>query len=252
MKQRFCIIAGTGMEPLAEDFQYQKSSKIRSDTPWGQVPIRHISHENVEIFLIDRHHSDEIGKRKPPHNINYKANIHAAKSLEPDLIISVNSVGTMVEEFPPGSVGLVSDVLDLSSVPMTFFDDTATHADRTSCFSEFHMKKINQCPENGLSSFTGIVSAQSSGPQFETPAEITALRALGAHVVGMTLGPESRLISEVGVPHIALCCTSNWAAGQTPNDPLAPIDHEIVSSQANATRSILVGCIECLFATTRI
>ena len=153
----------------------------------------------------------------------------------------------MVEEFPPGSVGLVSDVLDLSSGPMTFFDDTATHADRTSCFSEFHMEKINQCPENGLSSFTGIVSAQSSGPQFETPAEITALRALGAHVVGMTLGPESRLISEVGVPHIALCCSSNWAAGQTPNDPLAPIDHEIVSSQANATRSILVGCIECLF-----
>ena len=108
------------------------------------------------------------------------------------------------------------------------------------------MEKINQCPENGLSSFTGIVSAQSSGPQFETPAEITALRALGAHVVGMTLGPESRLISEVGVPHIAFCCSSNWAAGQTPNDPLAPIDHEIVSSQANATRSILVGCIECL------
>ena len=51
MKQRFCIIAGTGMETLAEDFQYQNSSKIRSDTPWGQVPIKHISHENVEIFL---------------------------------------------------------------------------------------------------------------------------------------------------------------------------------------------------------
>ncbi|MEC7664812.1 MAG: MTAP family purine nucleoside phosphorylase [Candidatus Thermoplasmatota archaeon] len=247
MKQRFCIIAGTGMEPLAEDFRYQSSSEIRSDTPWGQVPIRHLSHEEVEIFLIDRHHSDLTGKRTPPHNINYRANIHAAKSLDPDLIISVNSVGTMVEDFPPGSVGLVSDVLDLSSRPMTFFDDVATHADRTSCFSEYHMEKIKQYPERGLSTFTGIVSAQSSGPQFETPAEITALRALGAHVVGMTLGPESRLISEIGVPHIALCCSSNWAAGQTPNDPYAPIDHEIVSSQASATRSILVGCIECLF-----
>ena len=97
MKQRFCIIAGTGMEPLAEDFRYQSSSEIRSDTPWGQVPIRHLSHEEVEIFLIDRHHSDLTGKRTPPHNINYRANIHAAKSLNPDLIISVNSVGTMVE-----------------------------------------------------------------------------------------------------------------------------------------------------------
>ncbi|GIR34319.1 MAG: hypothetical protein CM15mP48_0030 [Candidatus Poseidoniales archaeon] len=29
-----CIIAGTGMEP-SEDFRYQSSWEIRSDTPWA-------------------------------------------------------------------------------------------------------------------------------------------------------------------------------------------------------------------------
>ena len=38
--------------------------------------------------------------------------------------------------------------------------------------------------------------AQCIGPQFESPSEIDALVRLGADVVGMTLGPESRLIAE--------------------------------------------------------
>ena len=45
--------------------------------------------------------------------------------------------------------------------------------------------------------------AQCIGPQFRSPSEIDALvRLAGADVVGMTLGPESRLIAgEPGIPH---------------------------------------------------
>jgi purine nucleoside phosphorylase len=61
----------------------------------------------------------------------------------------------------------------------------------------------------------------------------------------MTLGPESRLMSERGIPHVALSCCSNWAAGRTPGSPDAAIDHEAVDAVA-ATMSERVG--DCMMA----
>jgi purine nucleoside phosphorylase len=66
---------------------------------------------------------------------------------------------------------------------------------------------------------------------------------LGAHVVGMTLGPEQRLVSETGVAHISLACSSNWAAGRTPGNPDAPINHEAVDEMASQMRDLVSYCI---------
>ena len=81
---------------------------------------------------------------------------------------------------------------------------------------------------------------------FESPAEISALERLGADTVGMTLGPESRLISESGIPHVALACSSNWAAGRDPTDPRANIDHHSVDRLASTMRELVTYCIKSL------
>ena len=88
--------------------------------------------------------------------------------------------------------------------------------------------------------------AQCVGPQFESPSEIDALEMLGAHVVGMTLGPEQRLVSETGVAHVSLPCSSNWAAGRTPGDPDAEINHEAVDETASQMRDLVSSCILAL------
>ena len=67
--------------------------------------------------------------------IEHRAVVHAIRSVNPDLIVSVNSVGTMIESLPPGRVGVVTDVLDLSSKAITFHSSDAVHADRTNSFS---------------------------------------------------------------------------------------------------------------------
>ena len=90
--------------------------------------------------------------------------------------------------------------------------------------------------------------AQCVGPQFESPSEIDALVRLGADVVGMTLGPESRLIAETGIPHVAISCSSNWAAGRTPGDPSAEINHHAVDAMAANLRARVRNCIEALQA----
>ena len=246
---RIAVICGTGMGAFSTTLEATSKStsiSILADSRWGSVPVSVMNHELGQVFVIDRHHSNEEA-RTPPHEIEHRANVHAAASSTPDLIVSVNSVGSMLESMPPGTVGIASDILDLSIKPWTFHDEDAIHADRTRPFDS----RFSSVCEEVLTEMQGrspkdLVVAQCVGPQFESPSEIDALERLGAHVVGMTLGPEQRLISETGIAHVSLPCSSNWAAGRTPGEPDAEINHAEVDEMASQMRDLVSSCIIAL------
>jgi purine-nucleoside phosphorylase len=52
-----------------------------------------------------------------------------------------------------------------------------------------------------------------TGPSYETPAEIRALRSLGADAVGMSTVPELQEASRLGLPATAVSLITNKAAG---------------------------------------
>ena len=248
---RIAVLCGTGMSAFTSELasmQGATSDALRIDSNWGQVPATLVGLPEGELLLIDRHHSDD-GSRTPPHMIEHRANVHAAASCQPDLVVSINSVGTMREDMPPGTIAVAGDVLDLAERPWTFHDDDASHADRTSPFDSAASEACVRAIEvsQGIAP-SGIVVAQCIGPQFESPSEIDALERLGADVVGMTLGPESRLMSERGIPHVALSCCSNWAAGRTPGSPDAAIDHEAVDVVAGTMSERVGDCMMALLA----
>ncbi len=58
----------------------------------------------------------------------------------------------------------------------------------------------------------GIYAAMP-GPSYETPAEIRMLRAIGAHVVGMSLIPEAIGAGHAGAEVLAIAVVTNPAAG---------------------------------------
>ncbi len=245
---RIAVICGTGMSAFSSTLETttSTSSTMLAESNWGEVPISSVTHELGQVFVIDRHHSNDES-RTPPHAIEHRANVHAASSCKPDLIVSVNSVGSMIESMPPGAVGTTRDILDLSIKPWTFHDDDAIHADRTRPFDQRYSSVCETVLiERQGTSPTGLVVAQCVGPQFESPSEIDALQRLGAHVVGMTLGPEQRLVSETGIAHVSLVCSSNWAAGRTPGKPDAEINHEEVDAMASQMRDLVSTCITAL------
>ncbi len=245
---RIAVLCGTGMSALASEMAQNSAdaTEIRIDSQWGEVPATLVDTGSGEVLFIDRHHSPGRA-RTPPHEIEHRANVHAAAAVGPDLILSINSVGTMREDLSPGSIGVAGDVLDLAIRPWTFFDEDATHADRTTIFDESASRIcVESLSASQSEAVSGLVVAQCVGPQFESPAEIDALVRLGADVVGMTLGPESRLVAETGIPHAALSCSSNWAAGRTPGDPNAKIDHHAVDAMAATLRANVQMCISAL------
>jgi len=64
----------------------------------------------------------------------------------------------------------------------------------------------------GLDIKKGIY-AYTKGPQYETPAEIRALKTMGADAVGMSTVPEAVVATHCGIRVAAVSCISNLAAG---------------------------------------
>jgi purine nucleoside phosphorylase len=251
---RIAVLCGTGMKSLVDALP--SSSKligqesIRIDSPWGEVPseiIRFTGQDgsNHEIAIVQRHHG--AGVVTPPHRIEHRANVHAVLSFEPEFVVSINSVGSMREDLPPGYIGVAKHTLDFTGKVWTFHDDDAIHADMTSHFDSELSELVISALNSSQDVVPHVVVAQMTGPQFETPAEINALKAMGADVVGMTLAAEAKLIAEKGCKHLGLSVSSNWAAGQTPGDESAEIDHHAVEGLASTVHGRLWSAIfSCL------
>lgn len=68
----------------------------------------------------------------------------------------------------------------------------------------------------------------SSGPTYETPAEVRAYQQWGADAVGMSTAPEAMLANAVGLRVAGLSCISNYAAGIIDQ----PLTHKEVTETA--------------------
>ena len=85
---------------------------------------------------------------------------------------------------------------------------------------------------------TGTYAALT-GPCYETPAEIRALRQMGADAVGMSTAREAEAAHALGMEVAALSCITNKAAGLG----YGPLDHTEVLQTAAAPADRLADLI---------
>src|SRR5476651_1044889 len=85
------------------------------ETSYGPVTYK----AKGDFALINRH---GYAFPLPPHSINYRANIRALADLGFKDVVSLNSVGSLTTEIPPGSIVSCSDYVCLQQGPATFFD----------------------------------------------------------------------------------------------------------------------------------
>ncbi len=145
-----------------------------------------------------------------------------------DLILT-NAAGSLRPDIQPGDLMLLSDHINFSGlnpligeatdrrfVPMTDAHDPALRA------------ALRKAAEAENVPLPEGVYAWYSGPSFETPAEIRAIRTLGADAVGMSTVPEVILARFLGLRVAAVSVITNMAAGLSDEN----ISHEHTKAMA--------------------
>jgi len=91
----------------------------------------------------------------------------------------------------------------------------------------------------GLRAMEGVY-AFSSGPVYETPAEVRAYAHMGADVVGMSTVPEAVFAHACGIRVAGLSLVSNLAAGISPE----PLSHADVMHASEAAKPAMAALID--------
>ncbi len=172
-------------------------------TPYGDVTYK----TKGDFALINRH---GYAFPLPPHSINYRANIRALADLGYQDIVSLNSVGSLKKELPPGTFVSCSDYVCIQQGPMTFFDQELKGGAPGIANNLIPMLIEKLAPEFTIQ--PGKVYVQFRGPRFETKAEIRIVKDWG-DVVGMTAAHEADLCTEIGLRYNSLALIDNYANG---------------------------------------
>jgi purine-nucleoside phosphorylase len=102
----------------------------------------------------------------------------------------------------------------------------------------------NVARARGIALHEGVYAAVT-GPCYETPAEIRALRTWGADAVGMSTAREAQAAADLGMECAAVSCITNRAAGLS----TGPINHEEVLATAAAQAERLAEVLEGFIAS---
>ena len=132
-------------------------------------------------------------------------------------LVTTNAAGGVNTSFRTGDLMLISDHLNFFGGNPLFGPNDDRMGPRFPDLSAAYHPASNQ-RLMGIAKAQGIdlkqgIYAMLSGPSYETPAEIRALRALGADAVGMSTVPEVIAAAHMGVRVTAISCITNLAAG---------------------------------------
>ncbi len=237
------IIGGTGLAMMEALRDAALQPVI---TPFGPALVRRAIIGDTRLSFIARH---GIEGAVPPHRVNYRAHIAALKALRVTSILATAATGTLNPEMKPGELVLLTQFIDLTkSRPITFFDEPKTqpvHVDMSEPYCPRLRKNLGMAAEAlGIKLYPRATYICTDGPRFETPAEITAFRAWGADLVGMTNCPEGSLAREAEICYAAVAVVTNYAAGISPK-PLSSAEvHEVMDKVRPTLEALFLRAIE--------
>jgi purine-nucleoside phosphorylase len=116
----------------------------------------------------------------------------------------------------PGEIMLLSDHINFSGLnPLIGEPSDARFVPMTAAHDpDLRAALLAAAGAAGVVLHEGVY-AWYSGPSFETPAEIRAIRTLGADAVGMSTVPEVILANFLGLRAAAVSVVTNMAAGMS-------------------------------------
>ena len=153
-----------------------------------------------------------------------------------ETLVVTNAAGGIDRSFEEGTLMLITDHINmLGTNPLIGPNDDAVglrFPDMSHAYApELRTRALAVAKAIGLDLKQGVYLA-TTGPSFETPAEIRAMATLGADAVGMSTVPECIVANHSGLQVCGISCITNKAAGISE----VPLSHEDVARAAGKVR----------------
>lgn len=235
------IITGSGIYELPGD---QEPHVVESRFGEAEVAVLRVG--PWTIGSISRHGK---GHYHLPHTIPYRANLIALKQLGTRAVLATTTVGAVDPSVPLEKPILFDDLFfpenrlpngELCTIFTKPGDPEQGHLIESEPFSPNLRRKMELAARDlGIEATVGGVYAHTSGPRFETRAEIAVLSTAGVTAVSQTCGPEAVLAGELELPYGLVGFPVNYATGVVEPEPKEKLDRLLARSAKILPRLIL-------------
>ena len=236
------IIGGSGIYDLPE---LERRQEVLVETPFGPPSDALITGtlHGVKMAFLPRHGR---GHRLAPHELPFRANLHAMKQLGMECVLGISAVGSLKAELVPGHFVLVDQFLDRTrgrTDESTFFGDgCVAHAHFADpVWEPLRKLALQGARAAGATAHDGGTYICMEGPHFSTRAESRLYRSWGCDVIGMTNLQEAKLAREAEIAYATVALVTDYDCWhETEGDVDVSKVVAVVQKNANLARRTVV------------
>ena len=231
LEPRVGVVLGSGLGGLADALEN------RVEIPYGEIPDWPVSTAAGHAGVLVLGEVDGI----PIAVMRGRAHLYEGVSADRAVfgvrvlgrlgvrtLVVTNAAGGINDAFRPGMLVLISDHVNLQGTSPLLGSNDEDLGPRFPDMSDAYDPELRRLAREaadrlGLELPEGVYAAWL-GPQFETPAEIRFMRAVGGDLAGMSTVPEVIAARHMGIRCLGISVVTNMAAGVLPEK----IDHNAV------------------------
>ena len=214
------VILGSGLtnffddQDIIESVSYEELEDFPQPTVKGhagKLVLGKINNLNV-VCMYGRSH---IYEGHNPQSL--AAPIRVLKDIGSKLLIVTNAAGSLDENMPAGSLMAIKDHINWSGFNPLIGANAESYGprfhDMSDGYHKFYREQLIDIAKKTNQKLYEGIYCMYSGPNFETPAEINALKIIGGNAVGMSTVPEVLVANHCSLPVIGISVITNLAAG---------------------------------------
>ena len=220
IKPEIAVILGSGLTNFFEEKNVISSISYEDlvDFPQptikghvGKLVLGKIGETNV-VCMYGRSH---IYEGHEPQSLVKP--IRVIKDIGCKLLIVTNAAGSLDQNMPAGSLMVITDHINWSGFNPLIGANADNYGprfhDMSDGYNKYYRKQIIETANKTDQKLYEGIYCMYSGPNFETPAEINALKVIGGNAVGMSTVPEVLVANHCDLSVIAISVITNLAAG---------------------------------------